>query len=113
MRCRKGVYVLQGLTSSVKPDINSIGIQLHGWSSSLLAAASPPAAPVSPVVSFLWDPVVIGMMFFALVMLLVLLAIRMGYYHRLTQTHSKVIKSLADMTRPATPEKPKPLPAVV
>ncbi|HNM47825.1 MAG TPA: hypothetical protein PKH51_12465, partial [Candidatus Sumerlaeota bacterium] len=63
---------------------------------------------MSPIVVFMSDPVVVVLMFIILVGLLVLLAIQRGFYQRLTQTPSTIVRTLSDITGAAPPPaKPK------
>lgn len=102
--------MLQGLTLSVKPDIESMGLWLQSWPGGLLAAAAPgQSEKMSPIVVFMSDPVVVVLMFIILVGLLVLLAIQRGFYQRLTQTPSTIVRTLSDIAGTSPPPaKPKP-----
>lgn len=84
-----------------------------GSSISLLAqSSSQPVKPHSKLLVFLWDPVVLVMLFVALVMLLALLAIRLGYYAHMEKSSRTVVKRLSNMIAEAK-SVTEPPPAVV
>ncbi len=59
------------------------------------AATAPAQVPV--VVSFLWDPVVIAILLASLVLLLVLLAIKLGFYHQMERSSRTLVKRLGEL----------------